>query len=84
VGEFVVTVSRSGSELNGRYSFEIMDGRGRAVDGTQAEFVGATGEDQTGRQNWQRLSRLHGLAQRSALKSDQAVSELLSSLEQIR
>jgi hypothetical protein len=84
VGEFVVTMSRSGSELNGRYSFQIMDSRGRTVDGTLAEFASATGEDQLSRQNWERLGRLHALAQRSALRSDNAVSELLSSLEQIR
>jgi hypothetical protein len=83
VGEFVVTVSRGGSALYGGYTFEILDKAGRTIDGALATFIGAE-KDQVGNQNWQRLGRLHELARRNALKADKAVSELLSSLEQIR
>jgi len=83
VGEFVVTVGRSGSELYGAYSFQILDRAGRTIDGTLATLLGVD-KDRTIHQDWERLGHLHELARRSALKADQAVSALLSSLEQIR
>jgi len=83
VGEFVVTVSRGGSEVYGGYSFQIMGRTGRTIDGALAPFVGPE-NNQAGSENWRRMSHLHELARRSALKADQAVSALLSSLEQIR
>jgi hypothetical protein len=82
VGDFVVTVTRGGSELYGGYSFQIIGKEGRIIDGSIANFIGPE-KDQDGNKNWQRLGHLHELARRSALKADQAVSELLSSLEKI-
>ncbi len=83
VGDFVITISKGGSALYGGYSLEISDHKARTVDTAVATFVGPE-RDSAGHANWQQLKNLHDLARRSALNSDQAVSELLSSLEQIR
>jgi hypothetical protein len=82
LGEFGVTLSRGGSLLYGAYAIEILDKAGRPIDGAQAPFVGAE-KDPDGNQNWKRLGNLHEIARRNALKADQSVSELLSSLESI-
>ena len=83
VADSVVTISRGGSELYGAYSFQILDQKGRAIDGAVAFFVGPE-KDPVGNKNWRRLGELHDMARRNALNSDQAVSSLLSSLEQMR
>ena len=83
VGDFTVAISRGGSELYGGYSFQIMDRKGRAVDGALATFVGPE-KDAEGHENWRRMGSLYDLARGDALKSDKAVSNLLESLEQIR
>jgi hypothetical protein len=82
VDKFTVTVGKSGSEVYGGYSFQILDQTGKAIDGSQAPFVGP--EKGAGlHQNWERLRDLHELARRRALHSDKVVSDLLSSLDQI-
>src|SRR5712691_1367561 len=81
VGEFVVTVGRGGSDVFGGYSFQILDREGRAIDGTFSVFPGSA---DPAYQDWNRLRSLHELARRSATHADRVVSDLLSSLEQIR
>jgi hypothetical protein len=60
-----------------------MDRAGRTIDGALASFAGPE-KDQAAHENWRRLGHLHELARRNGLKSDKAVSDLPSSLEQIR
>lgn len=83
VGQFVVTVSSAGSEVYGGYSFKILDKTGRTIDGALATFSGPE-RGSAAFQNWERLRNLHELARRRALQADQAVSELLTSLDEIR
>ncbi len=83
VGQFVGTVSRGGSEVYGGYSFQILDKAGRTIDGALATFSVPERGSSAALQNWERLRNLHKLARRRALQADQAVSELLTSLEEI-
>jgi hypothetical protein len=83
VGKFIVTLGKSGSELYGGYSFQILDPSGKTIDGALAPFRGAEA-NAPAFQDWDRLRELHELARRNAFQSDKAVSDLLSSLEQIR
>ena len=69
VGKFVVTLGENFSV----YHFKILDRTGKTID----EASGTTGE------NWTRLSHLHELARRNALHVEEALSDLLSSLEHI-
>jgi len=80
VGKFVVTLGEVPEYLRideegpfPRYRFKILDETGKTID----EASGTPGE------NWTRLSHLHELARRSALHVDEALSDLLSSLEHI-
>lgn len=82
IDKFVVTVGKSGSEVYGGYSLQVLQ-KDKIIDGALATFRGPESDSQ-GFQNWESLRRLHELARRSALHSDQAVSDLLSSLQQIR
>ena len=70
VGKFVVTL---GEFPSSQYRFRILDEKGKTID----EAWGTTGE------NWTLLSHLHELARRNALHVEEALSDLLSSLEHI-
>jgi hypothetical protein len=69
VGKFVVTLGQD----DPYYRFKILDGTGKTIE----EALGTGGE------NWTRLSHLHELARRNALHVEEALSDLLSSLEHI-
>lgn len=79
VDKFVVTINKSGSEVFGGFSFQILDRTGRAVEGVAAPFVGRekSAEEYA---NWERLRHLYEIARRRALHSKKAVSDLLASL----
>jgi hypothetical protein len=83
VGKFTVTLGKNGSEVYGGYSFQILDRTGKTIDGALALFRGADANS-SAFQDWDRLRDLHELARRNALQSAKVVSDLLSSLEQIR
>ncbi len=82
VDKFVVTMSKSGSELYGGFSFQILDRAGRVVEGVTAPFVGRekSAEEYA---NWGRLGDLYEIARRRALHSEKVVSDLLASLDRI-
>jgi len=40
VDKFVVTINKQGSEVFGGYSFQILDGSGRAIEGVIAPYKG--------------------------------------------
>jgi hypothetical protein len=82
VDKFVVTINKSGSEVFGGYSFQILDRTGRAVEGIVAPFVGREkyAEEHA---NWARLRDLYDIARRRALHSEKVVSDLLASLDKI-
>ena len=79
VDKFVVTINRTGSEVNGGFSYQIMDRTGRAVDG----FTAHVGREKSAEENanWQRLRDLYEIARRRALHSEKVVSDLLASLD---
>jgi hypothetical protein len=81
VDKFVVTINRTGSEVNGGLSFQILDRTGRAVDGVTAHV----GRDKSSAENanWERLRDLYEIARRRALHSEKVVSDLLASLDRI-
>lgn len=82
VGKFVVTINKGGSEVYGGYSFQILDGTGRPIEGVLAPFIG---QDKSGQEhaNWVRLRDLYEIARRRALHSEKVVSDLLASLDKI-
>ena len=82
LGDFGVALTRGGTLLYGAYAIEILDKTGRPIDGAQAPYVGIE-KDPAAHQDWKRLGQLHELARRKALKADEAVSELLTSLGKI-
>ncbi len=71
-----MTIGRIGS-LPGKeiFQFRVFDNAGRVIEESTAASTGEAG---------MKLSALHGLARRQALGADQALSDLLVSLEQIR
>jgi hypothetical protein len=82
VGKFIVTVNKSGSEMFGSYSFQILDRTGRAIEAVTAPFVGREKSDKE-HANWERLRDLYEIARRRALHSEKVVSDLLASLDKI-
>jgi hypothetical protein len=82
VDKFVVTINKSGSEVYGGFSFQILDRTGRAVEGVAAPFIGRekSAEEYA---NWERLRDLYEIARRRALHSEKVVSDLLASLDRI-
>jgi hypothetical protein len=82
VDKFVVTINKSGSEVFGGFSFQILDRTGKAVEGIAAPF---TGREKSAEEhdNWARLRDLYEIARRRALHSEKVVSDLLASLERI-
>jgi hypothetical protein len=82
VDKFVVTINKSGSEVFGGFSFQILDRTGRVVEGVTAPFVGRekSAEEYA---NWQRLGDLYEIARRRALHSEKVISDLLASLDKI-
>jgi hypothetical protein len=84
VDRFIVTISRSGSEIYGAYSLQIVDGTGRPIEGVVAPYNGH-GQDKSAatRADWERLRDLYEIARRRALHSEKVVSDLLASLDRI-
>lgn|SRR5580704_847317 len=82
VDKFVVTINKSGSEVYGGFSFQILDRTGRVVEGVAAPFVGREKSAEENA-NWERLRDLHEIARRRALHSEKVVSDLLASLDRI-
>ena len=82
VDKFVVTINKSGSEVFGGFSLQILDLKGRVVEGVTAPFVGRekSPEDYG---SWERLRDLYEIARRRALHSEKVVSGLLASLDRI-
>jgi hypothetical protein len=82
IDKFVVTVNKSGSEVFGGFSFQILDRTGRAIEGVTAPFVGREkSAEEFG--NWERLRELYEIARRRAMHSEKVVSDLLASLDRI-
>ena len=73
VSKFVVTVAEVETYDGIRYDFAIRSDDGRIID----EVLATRGED------WIQLRDLHSMARRKALHVDEALSDLLSSLERI-
>jgi hypothetical protein len=71
VSKFVVTVSRIGPRSDPSYRITIRDQTGKVIE----EATAYSGQE------WGQLSDIHDLARRRALHVDEALSELLSSLE---
>jgi hypothetical protein len=82
VDKFVVTINKQGSEVFGGYSFQILDGSGRAIEGVIAPYKGPE-RSASSNTNWERLRDLYEIARRQALHSEKVVSDLLASLERI-
>lgn len=82
VDRFVVTINRQGSEAFPGYSFQILDGAGRTLEGVVAPY-GPPEVTTSSSKNWQRLRELYDIARRRALHSDKVVSDLLASLDKI-
>ena len=79
VGKYIVTLGIAGHEVYGGFTFQILDQTGKVIDGVLANFAPNTMQNQ----DWERLRNLHEQARRRALRSEQAVSDLLSSLDKI-
>jgi hypothetical protein len=77
VGKFVVTIAKQSRKS---YSFTIADQAGKTLEESREEESGFLIDDV----HYDRLVKLHELARRRALNVDQALSEMLYSLEQIR
>jgi hypothetical protein len=82
VDRFVVTINKGGSEVFGGYSFQILDGSGRAIEGALAPYSGKEKSPESNA-NWERLRDLYEIARRRALHSEKVVSDLLASLDRI-
>src|SRR5579863_9370276 len=82
VDRFVVTINKGGSEVYGGYSFQILDGAGRAIEGALAPYIGQEKSTES-HANWERLRDLYEIARRRALHSEKVVSDLLASLDRI-
>lgn len=82
IDKFVVTINKSGSEVYGGLSFQILDRTGKAVEGVTTPFVGRE-KSSEGFANWERLRDLYEIARRQALHSEKVVSDLLASLDRI-
>jgi len=78
-----VLVGKSGSDVFGGYSLQILDEAGNTVDGALGVYAGREA-DRNAFNRWDLLRDLCELARRSALRSDKVVSDLLSTLEAIR
>jgi hypothetical protein len=82
VDKFVVTINKGGSEVYGGYSFQILDGTGRPIEGALAQYV-AQEKSADSYANWQRLRDLYEIARRRALNSEKVITDLLASLDRI-
>jgi hypothetical protein len=88
-GKSVVAVSRGiGPDEGADYRIQLLNDAGRLVEETTVSIVDRAQNRFTNdldlHLDWQKVRSLYELARRSALHADQAVAELLSSLEQIR
>lgn len=77
-GDFVVSIGRSGISTYASCHLRVLDRTGKIIEEAFATSAPASHED------WDRLRILYELARRRALRSEKAVTDLLSSLEQIR
>jgi hypothetical protein len=84
VSKFVVTVAKAGSHADADYRFTVLDQAGKVIE----EAVISKYDDDVvytpPHKEWLTLHQLHDLARRHALHTDEALSDLLSSLEEIR
>jgi hypothetical protein len=74
--------TKSGSEVYGGFTFQILDRTGRAVEGVTAPFVGREKPSEE-YANWERIRDLYEIARRRALHSEKVVSDLFASLDRI-
>ncbi len=81
VGDFIVTLGRGGASSYSAYVFRVLGDKGKVIDEV---FVVRPSPGDLAYGNWDRLRILHELARRRALHSEKSVTDLLSSLEQIR
>ena len=81
IGDFVVTLGRGGSSAFSAYIFRVLGEKGKIID---EAFVVRPSPGDLSYPNWDRLRVLHELARRRALHSEKAVTDLLTSLEEIR
>jgi hypothetical protein len=82
IDKFIVTLNKTGSEVYGGFSFQILDRNGRVVEGVTYPYVG---RDKPAAEcaNWERLRDLYEIARRRALHSEKVVSDLLASLDRM-
>ena len=75
VSKFVVTIGKfpSYEDVRDDYVFRIRSDEGRVIDEAEA----------TGNPEWTRLGELYEMARRNALHVDEALSDILSSLEEM-
>jgi len=89
-GKSVVTVGRgAGTDDDADYRIQILNNSGQVIEEAVAgrnDYLldGGITLALSMHVDWQKTRSLHEMARRSALHADQAVAELLSSLEQIR
>ncbi len=88
-GKSVVTISRRGAtDEDADYRIQLLNDVGQVVEeatATLSDFVPAELRRNLGRRvEWEQTRSLHEMARRSALHADEAVADLLMSLEQIR
>jgi hypothetical protein len=84
VGKFVVSLGQDedswGNPID-RFRFRVLDGTGKTID-EALSYQGALSSQRDAEER-DRLQRLHGLARRSALHTEEVLTDLLSSLERI-
>jgi hypothetical protein len=84
ISKFVVTVGKAGSDVDSDYHLRILDQAGKVIE--QATVSKCVPDDYGRRYvntEWASLHDLHENARRRALHVDEALSDLLSSLEGI-
>ena len=74
VAKFIVTIAKPNAN---EYSLTVADQSGKTLEEAREQ------EGSSYYVDYQRLAGLHELARRTALRVDEALSEMLSSLEQI-
>jgi hypothetical protein len=77
--KFAVAISRV-RQTGEDYTFRVVDERDKLIE----EATLSENEHLHANDAWDKLSNLHELARRTAVHADEAVSDLLASLEQIR
>jgi hypothetical protein len=87
VSKFVVTVGKAGSNVDSDYHLRILDQAGKVIERATVSKYGPYASTLNivnyVDPEWVRLHDLHEYARRRALHVDEALSDLLSSLEEI-